>query len=179
VEFDVEQAMAILSRTPSVFSALLRDLADPWVLSNEGEESWSPFDVLGHLIHGERSDWITRAGVILEHGEAETFEPFDRFAQFAESKGKSLVDLLSEFAITRSASLATLREWNLTPADLERRGRHPEFGVVTLRQLLSTWVAHDLGHIAQAARVMAKQYGAEVGPWSAYLPILAPRARSA
>jgi hypothetical protein len=175
VDFDVEQATEILSRTPSVFHALLRDLADPWVLSNEGGESWSPFDVLGHLIHGERADWIARASLILEKGETQKFDPFDRFAQLDESKGKSLVDLLNEFAVLRSGNLATLREWKLTAADLERRGRHPEFGVVTLSQLLSTWVVHDLGHIGQAARVMAKQYAEEVGPWSAYLTVLKPR----
>ena len=175
MEFDVVQATEILSRTPSVFHALLRDLADPWVFSNEGEETWSPFDVLGHLIHGEHTDWIGRARLILEKGEEQVFEPFDRFAQVDESKGKSLVDLLNEFAVLRSANLATLRGWNLTPADLERRGRHPEFSVVTLRQLLATWVVHDLGHIAQATRAMAKQYDPEVGPWRAYLSILKPR----
>ena len=175
MEFDVVQATEILSRTPSVFHALLRDLADPWVFSNEGEETWSPFDVLGHLIHGEHTDWIGRARLILEKGEEQVFEPFDRFAQVDESKGKSLVDLLNEFAVLRSANLATLRGWNLTPADLERRGRHPAFDVVTLRQLLATWVVHDLGHIAQATRAMAKQYDAEVGPWRAYLSILKPR----
>jgi hypothetical protein len=128
MEFDVEQATEILSRTPSVFHALLRDLTDPWVYSNEGEETWSPFDVLGHLIHGERADWIGRAQLILEEGEGRVFEPFDRFAQFEESKGISLADLLNEFAVLRSANLATLRGWNLTSADLERRGSHPAFG---------------------------------------------------
>lgn len=175
MRFDIDEAIDVLRRTPGVFDTLLRDLPDPWLQADEGEETWNPFDVVGHLIHGERCDWIPRARTILEHGEAKTFEPFDRFAQFEESRGKSIADLLGEFAALRSANLATLREWHLEPADLDRRGRHPAFGAVTLGQLLATWVVHDLGHIGQATRVMAKRYGQDVGPWKAYLPVMTGR----
>ena len=172
MQFELEQAIAILGRTPAVFHTLLGDLSEEWVDANEGEGSWSPLSVLGHLVHGERADWIPRARLILERGETAVFEPFDRFAHLDESRPKVLADLLGEFAALRSASLATLGQWKLSTSDLQRRGRHPDFGVVTLAQLLATWVAHDLGHIAQATRVMAKQYAIEVGPWKAYLPVL-------
>ena len=175
MRFDLESGIAILERTPRTLDALLRDLPDDWIRGNEGGESWSPYDVVGHLIHGERADWIPRARWLLEHGESRAFDPFDRFAQFEESKGKSMHQLLDEFASLRAASLVTLRGLGLGPRDWPRPGRHPSFGAVTLSQLLSTWVVHDLGHVGQIVRTMAKQYAGEVGPWQAYLPVLAPR----
>ena len=172
MEFQLDHAKEILSRTPPTIAALVGDLSDTWLLQNEGPETWSPFDILGHLIHGEETDWIPRAKIILEDGEARTFEPFDRFAMFEVSKGKSLGVLLDTFARLRENNLRELEQMNLTDVTLEKRGRHPELGVVTLKQLLATWVVHDLGHVAQIARVMAKQYREEVGPWQEYLPIL-------
>jgi DinB superfamily len=170
--FVVEEATAVLARTPGALSALLRGLPDGWIVAHEGGESWSPYDVIGHLIHGERTDWIPRVRRLLEHGESLTFEKFDRFAQFDESKGKTLASLLDEFAEVRGQSLRDLAALNLTAADLDRRGRHPAFGAVTLRQLLATWMAHDLDHLSQIARVIARQYSDEVGPWRAYLRII-------
>jgi hypothetical protein len=161
-----------LRRTPSTLSALLSGLPESWIRATEGPDTWSPYDVVGHLIHGERTDWIARARTILDHGESRTFDPFDRFAQFEESRGKTLDQLLEEFAALRGANVETLEGWNLTDDELGRTGRHPELGRVTLRQHLSTWVAHDLGHIAQIVRVMAKQYGEQVGPWREYLRIV-------
>jgi len=168
----MEQAVPILSRTPATLDALLRGLPDGWIAANEGGETWSPFDVIGHLIHGERTDWIPRARIILEHGEARPFEKFDRLAQFRQSEGRTLASLLDEFAALRQENLRALESLRLTNTDLDRLGRHPELGVVTLRQLLATWVAHDLDHIAQISRVLARQYSDEVGPWRAYLPII-------
>lgn len=170
--FDLESGPAILRRTPETIASLVRDLPESWTHRNEGPDTWSVFDVLGHLIHGEGSDWIPRARVILEHGATRAFEPFDRFAQFEEAKGKTLAQLLDEFAAARARSLAQLTELRLTPADMARPGKHPDLGDVTLGQLLSTWVAHDLDHVAQIARVMAKSHGEEVGPWKAYLRVL-------
>ncbi len=172
MEFKLDQATEILRRTPSTLNSLLRDLPDAWVLQNEGPQSWSPFDIVGHLIHGEETDWIPRAKIILEAGETRTFEPFDRFAMFEKSRGKSLTELLDTFERLRGVNLRELEEMHLTAAVLEKRGSHPELGVVTLSELLSTWVVHDLGHIGQIVRVMAKQYDKEVGPWQAYLTIL-------
>jgi hypothetical protein len=172
MEFDLEQGIAILDRTPAALHAMLAGLPPEWTTATEGHETWSAYDVLGHLIHGERTDWIPRARVILARGADRRFTPFDRFAQFRESGGKSLSELLDEFAGLRADNLATLIGWRLTESQLALEGEHPEFGAVTLRQLLATWVAHDLGHIAQIARVMAKQYRAAVGPWRAYLPVL-------
>ncbi len=176
MEFELPEAIAVLSRTPATLRALLQDLPPGWTSNDEGPDTWSPYDVLGHLIHGEKADWIARMTIILEQGEAATFEPFDRFAQFRESQGKSLSDLLDEFAELRARNLETLRGLDLRPEQLDLRGRHPDFGVVTLGQLLATWTVHDLGHIAQIARVMAHQYADHVGPWQAYLPVLTPRA---
>jgi len=170
--FVMEEASAILARTPVTLDALLRGLPDGWIMSHEGGETWSPFDVVGHLIHGERTDWVPRARIILEHGEARAFDVFDRFAQFSASAGRPLASLLEEFAALRQDSLRQLAMLGLTDADLDRRGRHPELGVVTLRQLLATWVAHDLDHVGQIARVLARQYSDEVGPWRAYLRIV-------
>jgi len=168
----VDEAMQILARTPATLDALLRGLPDGWISAHEGGETWSPYDVIGHLIHGEHTDWIPRAKIILAHGESRAFDKFDRFAQFAASEGRSLASLLDEFAALRSDSLRELAALPLGDADLDRRGRHPELGVVTLRQLLATWVAHDLDHVVQIARVLARQYADEVGPWRAYLRII-------
>jgi hypothetical protein len=170
--FVLEEAASLLARTPATLDALLRGLPEGWTTANEGGDTWSPFDVIGHLIHGERADWMPRAKIILAHGEARAFEPFDRFAQFAESEGRTLASLLDEFAALRQQSLRDLAALQLTEADLDRRGRHPAFGVVTLRELLSTWVAHDLDHVAQISRVLARQYSDAVGPWRAYLRIV-------
>jgi len=172
MEFKLEQAIEVLERTPATLNSLLRDLSEQWLVQNEGPDTWSPYDVIGHLIHGEETDWIPRAKMILEHGETRAFEPFDRVAMFEGSKGKSIVELLDTFAQLRAANLRELQSMNLTSELLDKRGRHPELGVVTLRQLLSTWVIHDLGHIRQVVRVMSKQYGEAVGPWKAYLSIL-------
>src|SRR6185295_2247068 len=147
MDFELPNAIEILRRTPATLDSLLRDLPEPWVVRNEGPETWSPYDVMGHLIHGDETDWIPRAKIILEHGEARAFEAFDRVAMFEESKGKSIVELLDTFAGLRAENVRELQSMNLTSELLDKRGRHPKLGVVTLRQLLSTWVVHDLGHI--------------------------------
>jgi len=170
--FVLAEAVTLLANTPVTLDAMLRTLPDDWVAAHEGGETWSPHDVVGHLIHGERTDWVQRARVILEHGEAVPFDPFDRFAQFAASQGRTLASLLDEFAAARAQNLRELAALRLTDADLDRRGRHPALGVVTLRQLLATWVAHDLDHLVQISRVLAKLYSDEVGPWRAYLRII-------
>ena len=167
LDFDVENGAAVLERTPRVLRALLSGLSAAWIDGNEGAETWSPYVNVGHLVHGEKTDWIQRAEIILAQGENRRFTPFDRFAQFRDSAGKSLDDLLDEFERLRTANVATLRGWRLTDAQLALQGEHPAFGPVSLRQLLSTWVAHDLGHIAQISRVMAKQYRDAIGPWRA------------
>lgn len=172
MSFDLSDAIAVLERTPATFRALLGGLQETWTASNEGPDTFSPFDVLGHLIHGERTDWIPRARIILAQGPNRRFEPYDRFAQVRESRGKSMAELLDEFARQREENLASLRGWNLSERELALEGEHPELGRVSLRQLLATWVAHDLGHIAQTTRVMAKQYRESVGPWRVYLPVL-------
>lgn len=164
--------MAILTRTPRALDAMLRGLPAGWIDAHEGGDTWSPFDVVGHLIHGERTGWIPRARVILEHGETRAF---DRFAQVAPSSVRTIDGqdgLLDEFARARDQSLRDLAALAVTDADLDRRGRHPELGTVTLRQLLATWVAHDLDHIVQISRAMARQYSDEVGAWRAYLRII-------
>ncbi|HSS75986.1 MAG TPA: DinB family protein [Thermoanaerobaculia bacterium] len=172
--FDLDDALAVLKTTPPTLSTLLSGLSSTWVLATEGEGTWSPFDVLGHLIHGERTDWMPRARHILA-GDARPFEPFDRTAMFAESRGKGLNELLKTFAQLRAENLVELRALKLSREKLERTGEHPELGVVTLRQLLATWVVHDLDHVGQIARVMAKAYADEVGPWRAYVSILNDR----
>jgi len=168
----MHEAVAILARTPATVDALLRGLPDGWIAAHEGGDTWSPFDVVGHLIQGERTDWVPRVRIIVEQGEARAFDKFDRLAQFRESNGRTLASLLDEFASLRRDNLRELDAMRLTDADLDRRGRHPALGVVTLRQLLSTWVAHDLDHVVQISRVLAKQYSDEVGPWRAYLRII-------
>jgi len=172
MDFNLNTAIEILERTPKVLASLLEGLSDDWILPNEGEETWSAFDVMGHLVHGEMTDWITRSEIILSEKTDKTFAPFDRFAQFEESKGKSMKNLLDEFADLRHKNLIKLKAMAIQPKDLSKTGTHPALGEVTLNHLLSTWVAHDLGHIAQISRVMAKQYKDQVGPWQEYLPIL-------
>lgn len=172
MEFDLKKSLEILERTPSVLEYLLRGISDDWSMSDEGEETFSPYDVIGHLIHGERTDWMVRMEIILSDSKDKTFEPYDRFAQFEESEGKSLNDLLTEFKVERDRNIRILLSKNLTERDLDKTGIHPKFGTVTLRQLLSTWTVHDLAHLAQISRVMAKQYTDEVGPWKEYLSIL-------
>jgi hypothetical protein len=172
MDFDLSAGTAVLERTPHALRAMLAGLPPAWTDANEGPETWSPYVIVGHLVHGERTDWIPRARLILAQGAERRFAPFDRFAQLRESQGRPLAELLDEFARLRAESLATLAAWRLTDAQLALQGEHPEFGPVTLRQLLSTWVAHDLGHLAQTARVMAKQYREAVGPWRAYLPVM-------
>lgn len=169
---NLEYTISLLSKTPVALDSLLRDLPDAWTRRNEGDNSWTVFDVIGHLVHGERTDWIQRARIVLESGEDRPFDRFDRLAQERESEGRSLDELLDEFARLRSANLRQVREWNLQPLDLERRGRHPALGTVTLSQLLATWAAHDMTHLHQIARIMAHQYRDAVGPWSRYLGVL-------
>ncbi|MFQ5790975.1 MAG: DinB family protein [Acidobacteriota bacterium] len=168
----LNQAIEILERTPATLRSLLSDLSAGWVTRNEGPDTWSPFDVVGHLIHGEETDWIERIKTILEHGEAAAFEPFDRFAMLEKSKGKTFGELLDSFEALRKRNLQTLSDLDLTEEELSRKGIHPALGTVTLEQLIATWVVHDLNHLAQIARVMAKQYQEAVGPWEEYLRIL-------
>ena len=172
MNFDLARSLEILERTPTTIEALLSGLHDSWTKTNEGPETWSPYDVVGHLIHGEKTDWIARMEIVLSDGPNKTFAKFDRFAQSHESTGKSLDDLLKEFKRLRRQNVAIVQSKRLTAADFKRTGMHPAFGEVTLAQLISTWVAHDLDHVSQIARVMAKQYKAEVGPWVEYLKIL-------
>jgi hypothetical protein len=170
--FDLDLGVMVLERTPDVLRAMLGGLSAELTEATEGAETWSPYIIVGHLIHGERTDWIPRAQLIVAQGANRRFTPFDRFAQLDETRGQPLAELLNEFARRRSASVSTLSSWRLTDEQLELEGEHPEFGPVTLRQLLATWVAHDLSHIAQIARVMAKQHRDAIGPWRAYLPIM-------
>jgi hypothetical protein len=172
LEFDLPGAVAVLERTPATLRAMLRGLPAAWTDADEGPDTWSPWAIVGHLIHGERTDWVARAELILAQGAVRRFTPFDREAQFRESRGQPLAALLDQFEQLRAANLKRVAGWRLSEAELTLMGEHPELGPVTLRQLLATWVAHDLGHIAQIARVMARQYRDEVGPWRAYLPVL-------
>jgi hypothetical protein len=172
MEFDLDLGILILQKTPGLLKDWLIGLPDEWVYGDASGDVWSPYDVVGHLVHGERTDWIDRAEIILSEEGSKTFEPFDRFAQFEGSKGKSLGELLAEFEALRKENIAKLRGFNLSPSDFQLQGIHPELGMVTLGQLLATWVAHDLNHIAQIAEFMARQYTYAVGPWRAYLDIL-------
>ncbi len=175
MRFELQEAIAVLERTPDVLRALLTDVPEAWVRVDEGANTWSPFDIVGHLIHGEETDWMPRLGIILKHGEARAFEPFDRFAQLEKNKGATLAELLDRFAELRVQNLETLKKLDLQPAQLDLTGTHPELGRVTARQLIATWVVHDLGHLAQIGRVMARAYSDEVGPWKAFTPILGRR----
>jgi hypothetical protein len=172
MNFQIEKSIEILSQTPYTLARMLDDLSPEWTQSNGDTKNWSPYDVIGHLIHGEETDWIPRAEIILAQGEDRTFVPFDRLAQFEKSKGRSLNDLLTEFAYARNANVEKLVRWQLTSDQLSLKGIHPELGEVTLEQLLATWVVHDLNHIMQIVNYMAGQYANHVGPWKAYLSIL-------
>jgi len=169
---NLQHTISLLARTPATLDALLRDLPQEWTMRNEGGNTFNAFDVIGHLIHGERTDWMPRAKRILEFGESRAFDRYDRRAQERESEGKSLPELLDEFARLRAENLAELRALKLTEQDLNRRGLHPELGTVTLSQLLATWAAHDLTHLHQISRIMAHQYRDAVGPWTAYLGVM-------
>ena len=170
--FTLPLGLEVLERTPGVLRVLLGGLSPDWTAATEGPDTWSPYDVVGHLVHGERTDWMTRAAIIRQGGG--TFETFDRFAQFHESRGKPLAQLLDEFAAARADNLARLRSWKLTDSDLDMTGTHPKFGPVTMRQLLSTWVAHDFDHLQQISRVMGRQLSDDVGPWTEYLRVVRP-----
>ena len=170
--FDLLSARELLARTPATLHTLLSGLSEGWVRQDEGPDTWSPFDVIGHLIHGERTDWMPRLRIILEHGPQRPFTPFDRVAMLQASAGKTLEELLATFQALRAENLRELDGLRLTEEQLDLQGRHPELGLVTLRQLLATWVAHDLDHVVQIARTMARRYAGEVGPWTAYLRVL-------
>lgn len=172
MNFTVEKSIEILERTPGVLHTMLQNISDDWTSCNEGKETWSAYDIIGHLVNGEKTDWVPRMEIILSDAADKAFTPFDRFAQFEESGGKSLRQLLDEFQILRRKNIEILRSKKLTDKNLDEKGIHPAFGEVTLSQLLATWVVHDLNHIAQISRVMAKHYKTEVGPWIEYLGIL-------
>jgi len=172
MEHNLPQTISLLSRTPGAINALLRDLPEAWTHQNEGENTWTVFEVVGHLIDCERTNWIPRAKIILESGESQPFTPFDRGGHIRETQGKSPGQLLDEFSRLRSENLDELRAWNLQPADLAKRGQHPSFGAVSLSELLATWAAHDLTHLHQISRIMAHQYRETVGPWSKFLGVL-------
>ncbi len=179
METNLEMTMALLARTPATLDALLRQLPDEWTTANEGEKTFSAYEVVGHLVHGERSDWIPRVKMILQFGESRAFEPFDRFAQERESQGKSLAQLLDEFAELRAGNLQKIRSLGLTEQQMQLRGKHPRLGTVTLGNLLSTWAAHDMTHLHQTARILAHQYREAVGPWSVFLGVLKCNGHSA
>lgn len=172
MKFRLDQAIEVLSQTPAVVRSMLSGLSEPWVVNNYGKDTFSPFDVVGHLIHGERTDWIPRARIILEHGTSQPFEPFDRYAQYEDSKGKTIDELLDTFKTLRGENVAALRGMKLTEEQFALRGTHPELGTVTLADLLATWVVHDLNHIHQIAKCMAFQYRDSVGPWLEYVTVI-------
>ena len=172
MKFDLNNSIEILEKTPEILEAYLSGLSNNWLKNNEGKNTWSPYDIIGHLIFGEKTDWIIRAKIILSQSENKMFEPFDRFAQLKENQNKPISDLITEFKSLRNGTIKELKSLNITDMDLNLKGIHPEFGEVTLEQLISTWVVHDLNHISQISRVMAKQYEANVGPWKSYLGIL-------
>ena len=172
MKFDIQHAICILEKTPMVLRTMLSNLDSTWTHTNEGGDSWSPYDVIGHLVHGEKADWMPRLEIMLQNGSVQTFEPYDRFAQIEMSKGKSLAELLDAFELLRKENLNTLRSKNISEVDLMRKAIHPSLGKITLAQMLSAWVVHDQGHIAQVSRVLAKNYTEAVGPWTKYLTIL-------
>ena len=172
MKYQLDQAIEILERTPKVMQALLLGISEEWIHQNEGDDTWSPYDVIGHLVHGEKTDWMPRLEIVLSTTGTKTFTPYDRFAQFDMSKGKTIEILLQEFENLRTQNLTTLKSKNLSETDLQKTAIHPSLGTITLKNMLATWVAHDLGHIAQISRVMAKQYKDEIGPWTKYLTIV-------
>lgn len=175
MNFQLDEAIAVLERTPPTLQTLLSGLPAAWLRGTEGAESWSAYHIVGHLIHGEKADWIPRTRMILEHGESQTFEPFDRTAMMRLPQDRPLPEMLDEFAMLRSNNVTIFKGLRLDAPQMKKTGRHPEFGAVSLEQLIATWVVHDLGHLSQIARVMAKQYTSEVGPWRQYLPVLDTR----
>jgi DinB superfamily len=177
--FDLKESANILARTPDALRAMLGDLGEQWIRGSEGPETFSPFDVVGHLIDGEETDWMPRARIILSKVQEPRFETYDRFRHRTRNMGRALETLLDEFALLRKDNLTLLNSWNLTETELNLRGIHPAFGPVTLRELLAAWVVHDLGHVAQVARVLAKQYRDAIGPWAPYLPVVTDRPRPA
>jgi hypothetical protein len=172
VDYQNDEAVAILRRTPLTLKALLTGLPEAWTTSTEGPGTWSAYDIVGHLLAGEEADWIERTRTILEHGEQRPFDSFNRAAMFEDYQGFSLEQLLSAFEEARNKNLETLRDFSITPEKLALKGTHPALGTVTLSQLLATWVAHDLNHIGQIVEVMSRQYADAVGPWIVYLGIL-------
>lgn len=172
MEYQLKDALEVLERTPKVLNSLLLGVSSQWAQNNEGKETWSPYDVVGHLVHGEKTDWIPRLEMVLSDGPKKTFDPYDRFAQFEMSKGKDISQLLHEFEVLRTQNLNTLRSKKLTESDLVKSANHPSLGHIILKNMLAAWVVHDLGHIAQVSRVMAKQYKNEIGPWTQYLTIV-------
>jgi hypothetical protein len=172
MKYDLDKSIEILQKTPAVLRQLLQGLDGEWLMNNEGPDTFSPFDVLGHLVHGEKTDWTARIKMILDHGETKAFDQFDRFAMYEECKGKTLNDLLDEFDSLRKQNIEWLRSLSLTHTDLDKKGLHPVLGEVTLENLLATWTVHDLTHIAQISRVMAKQYEEAIGPWTEFFRIL-------
>lgn len=172
MKYSIDKTFEVLERTPKILKIYLENLSDEWTHCNEGPDTWSAFDIVGHLIHGEKTDWIPRLKIVLSDLEHKRFEPYDRFAQFEESKGKTLNEMLLEFSELRAKNLDYLKSLNITEDDLSKKAIHPELGEVSLKNLLASWVTHDLGHIAQITRVMAKQYKEEVGPWVEYISIL-------
>lgn len=171
MKYDLNKSTEILSNTPTALETLLKNLSNDWLYANEGPDTWSPFDIIGHLVHCERTDWMERIKIILNDGD-KNFKPVDRFAQLTENKGKSIAELLEDFKSLRNKNLEEVKELDISETTLDRKGIHPAFGEVTLRQLLATWVVHDLNHVSQITRVLAKQYKDETGPWVEYLPIL-------
>ena len=172
MKFSLNNSMLLLEKTPTTLTSLLNGLSEDWLKSNEGKNTWSPYDIVGHLIHGEKTNWMIRIQIILNESANKHFTPYDRFAQMHNDQNKQIAVLLEEFSILRSNNIQKLKSFRITDFDLTRKGIHPEFGEITLEQLIAAWVVHDLGHIAQISRVMAKQYKDEVGPWTAYLGIL-------
>ncbi len=172
MEFSMEKTIETLERTPKVLQSMMENASEDWTAKNEGGDTWNAYDVVGHLIHGEKTDWIPRAEIILSNGKEKIFKPFDRFAQFENSKGKTLLQLLEEFKTLRAVNIKMLSSKQIKQEQLSLKGQHPALGEVTLSQLLATWVVHDLDHIAQISRIMAKQYKDEVGPWGEHLRVL-------
>jgi len=172
MQYDIAKSLEILERTPSVLTSLLSGIDDEWIMNNEGPDTFSPYDVIGHLVYGEKTDWPVRVKIILDHGTSKSFDPFERFAMYEESKGKTIQQLLYEFEEIRKHNIIWVRSLDLQEPDYDKKGMHPKLGEVTLRNLLAAWIVHDLTHIAQITRVMAKQYKTEIGPWVEFFRIL-------
>ena len=174
MNFDLNKSIELLERTPRVYKSLFYGLSSDWGSIDEGENTWNAYNIIGHLIYGEQTDWIPRARIILSDTKDKTFEPYDRFAQDKLFKGVAIDTLLDEFEVIRLKNIEELKSWNLTAQDLDKEGIHPDLGSVTLRELIATWTIHDLGHLNQISRVIVKHYGNDVGPWAKYSRILTP-----